>query len=259
MREIVAVLIVASSIATAGAVEEKKHPPQVLRIAKELKALLASEKDAFLTLSEGDTDKTVQVAKVTVDGKTHLSLNIAHYPSEDKPEKALPAAGVKIRDSWQQEGFEPQVYVQYSVPREDAKYLSYSIHRIFLNFFNSTADYVLVAGVEVIEDDTVDFDPDDVSIEVTAGDLPQADSSDVNGNIITFPGLRSMTKLNGEITDLRTGNMDADMKQYAVVLDDKGREFGAAQGVAYQVTGQVKIVDGKRMLMIKDFKKHTNQ
>jgi len=150
-NRIVVLGIAATLIASISySAEQKKHPPQVLQIAKEMKALLASKKDAVITIEEKDTDKIVQVAKMTVDGKTRLSLNIAYYPSKDKPEKVLPAAGVNIRDSWKQEMFEPGTFVQYDMPIEDAKYLPYAIHKLFVNFFKSSTDYKIDCYTETM-------------------------------------------------------------------------------------------------------------
>ena len=142
---VIATMLIAS---ISHAADQKHHPAQVLQIAKEMKSLLSSKKNVFLTISEGTTDKIVQVAKMTVDGKTRLCLNIAYYPSQEKPEKALSAAGVKILDSWQEEMFDPGACVQYGIPIEDARYLSYTIHKIFVNFFKSPVDYKIACCIE---------------------------------------------------------------------------------------------------------------
>jgi len=144
MKNTLPLIISAIFIATLSySAEQKTHPPQVIQIAKSLKTLLASDDGAFLTISEPETDKIVQVAKLTENGKTRLSLMIGYYPSEEKPSKAFPAVGIKIRDSWKEEMYEPETCVQYNVPLEDARYLSYFIHKVYLKFYKSKDDYKL--------------------------------------------------------------------------------------------------------------------
>jgi len=149
MKKTFPLIITAMLIASlAYSAEKKTHPPQVIQIAKSLKTLLASDGGAFMTISEPETDKIVQVAKLTENGKTRLSLMIGYYPSKEKPSKAFPAVGIKIRDSWKEEMYEPETCVQYNVPLKDARYLSYFIHKVFLKFYKSKGDYKLECDVE---------------------------------------------------------------------------------------------------------------
>jgi hypothetical protein len=248
---LVAVICTISSV--QAATQQSEHPTQVLQIAKNLKALLASEQDAFLTVSEGATRRIVQVGFFTVAGKKTLSLNIAHYPSQKEPKEVFPAIGIKIPNTWSQTGFEADAFVAYDIPRNDAKYLPYMIHNVFLTFFKSDPDYKLATGVELVAPEPeIDFDPSQVKIEVSAGNKPSADEADVDGQTISFLGINSKTELNGKITDARVANTEDNMKQYAVVLDVKGVAFAAANGLL-QVTGKVRIQNGKRMLTVTDF------
>lgn len=93
-----------------------------------------------------------------------------------------------------------------------------------------------------------------VTKPINAVSKPSASKNDKNGETISFSGIRSISKQNGKITDVRVGDTDENMKEYVVVLDAKGKEFAKAKGVLLQVTGTVEIKNGKRMLTITEFK-----
>jgi len=232
----------------------------VLQIRKQLKVLLSSKKPSYLTIDQKDTDRIIQVAEVETEDKKHeLNVMIGEYPSKSSPTNAFKKAGINIRKGWRQTGFEKETYVQYNLPRADAKHLPYFIHRVFVKFLKADTNYQLSCSVEAFEPGPVEQlirnAADKIEISVTAGDAPDADKTDVDGSTVSFPALRSTTSMNGSITDARVGNMDENMKQYAVVLDAKGKKFAEADGIAFQVTGKLRIENGKRMLVITDYKK----
>ena len=253
---ITSALVTITAISSTAVAQQKQHPPQVQQIAKEIQTLLASQKDSFLTLTEKKTDRNIQVAVFTANGKRGLKLNIAYYPTNEKPDKALSSAGITLGKAWKLSNFEAGTFAEYEVPLEDSKYLAYAIHNVFRKFYKSTENYVLETAIEAVEPASeAKFDPGQVKVTVTAGNLPKAGTADVDGKKISFPGLLSTTSLNGKISDARIGNTDAHMEQYAVVLDTKGKQLAEHKSGFFQITGTLKIEKGSRKFVVTEFAK----
>jgi hypothetical protein len=147
-------LMVALALAMNVSAEEKTKmnevtPAQVVTIQKQIELLKAHKgKSAFVTIQEVGGDAIVQVARLTDKGNTSWSLNIAYYPSKDKPAKALAAVGITVPPAWQEEQFEAETVAQYGVPESDLSKLPQFIHELFVKFFKRPATYKVECAIE---------------------------------------------------------------------------------------------------------------
>ena len=138
-----ALAIVVGNISLATA-DKPSRPAQVAILKTHLETLQKQEADAFLTVSEKGGDASVQLT----NGKKTVSLNIAYYPSKQKPAIALKSAGVTIPATWKQVGFDPGSFVAYEIPAGEIKDLPQFIHDIFIKFFKRKADYSINCTIE---------------------------------------------------------------------------------------------------------------
>ncbi len=134
---------------TASAQEKSKmnetSPTQVIQIQKQIELLKAHQGEpAVLTIQEVGGEAIIQLSR----GKPNWGLNIAYYPSKEKPDKALPAVGMTIPATWKLAQFEAEVVVLYEVPEADVAKLPQFIHDLFVKFFKRPATYKIDIVIE---------------------------------------------------------------------------------------------------------------
>jgi len=148
------VIVVVVALALNIAAEEKPKmnetvPSQVIEIQKQIELLKAHKgKMPFLTIQEVGGDAIVQVSRAVAQGKASWSLNIAYYPSKERPAKALAAVGISLPATWQEEQFEAGTVAQFGVPDTDSSKLPHFIHDLFGKFFKRPATYKIECSIE---------------------------------------------------------------------------------------------------------------
>ena len=154
MRTAVVAAVAGLAIAFNVVAQDKQKmsetsPAQVAQIQKQIE-LLKAQKGAspVLTIQEVGGDAIIQLSRVAFQGKTSWSLNIAYYPSKEKPAKALVAVGMTLPATWQEEQFEPGTVAQYGVPEADIAKLPQFIHDLFVKFFKRPATYKIDCSIE---------------------------------------------------------------------------------------------------------------
>ncbi len=154
MRTAVVAVVAGFAVALNVAAQEKPKmteasPAQVAQIQKQIE-LLKAHKGAspVLTIQEVGGEAIIQLSRVAFQGKTSWSLNIAYYPSKEKPTKALAAVGMTLPTTWQEEQFEAGTVAQYGVPDGDLGKLPQFIHDLFVKFFKRAATYKIDCSIE---------------------------------------------------------------------------------------------------------------
>lgn len=122
---------------------------QVVQIQKQIELLKTQKgKSPFLTISEVGSDAIVQLARISSGSKTNWSLNIAYYPSTEKPAKALAAVGMSLPANWQEEQFDSGTMAQFSVPESDLPKLPQFIHDLYVKFFKRPPTYKIECALD---------------------------------------------------------------------------------------------------------------
>ena len=75
-------------------------------------------------------------------------MNIANYPSKDKPAKAFAAVGITLPPTWKEASFDAETGASISVPESDLPKLPQFIHELFTKFFKKPATYKLTCSIE---------------------------------------------------------------------------------------------------------------
>jgi hypothetical protein len=154
MRKTVFAAVTGLAVILSASAQEKSKmneasPAQVVEIQKQIE-LLKAQKGAspVLTIQEVGGEAIIQLSRVAFQGKTSWSLNIAYYPSKEKPAKALAAVGMSLPTTWQEEQFEAGTVAQYGVPESDLAKLPQFINDLFVKFFKRAATYKIKSSIE---------------------------------------------------------------------------------------------------------------
>jgi hypothetical protein len=247
----------------ASAQDEPKiaetSPAQVIEIQKQIELLKVNKgASPFLTMQELGGEGLIQLARTAAQGKTEWSLNIAYYPSKEKPAKALAAVGMTLPKTWQEEVFAPEMStVQYGVPESDLAKLPQFIHDLFVKFFKRPASYRLQFSIEAAELPPMAMLAN-AGVKVSLGNDKKMDATDpsMDGKVVSFEGIVTSMTQNGQLTEARIGNVDDGMKtSYGIVLDEKGKQLAEVRMTTVNVKGRVEIKNGKNMLVVEEFTK----
>jgi hypothetical protein len=253
--------VVLNAAAQGSTGTAKPVPAQVAQIQKQIELLkVHTGASPFLNIQEKGGEAIIQLARVAAPGNRKWSLNIAYYPSKEKPAKALAAVGMTLPVAWQEEQFEAGTFAQYAVPESDLPKLPQFIHDLFVKLFKRPASYQLDFSIETDEPLPKELTNVKPEIKISLGEdkRMKAEDSSKTGQVVTFNGIVSTMKQNGRLTEVRIGNMDDNMKSaYGVVLDDKGKQL-AELGGAVNVKGHIEVKNGKKMLVVEEFRKFTN-
>jgi hypothetical protein len=264
MKLAIIALVVGMSVVLNAAVQGKtgvaqSSTAQIAQIQKQIELLKVHKGESpYLNIQEKGGDAIIQLARISSPGKTSWSLNIAYYPSKEKPAKALSAVGMSLPLSWKEEQFEAETSVQYGVPASDLPKLPQFIHDLFVKFFKRPSNYQLEFSIETSEPPPVDLTQLKTEIKVTPNEASKAKTKESASaeQSVSFNGIVSISKQGNEITRLNIGNVDDDMKtSYDIVLDKKGKELADsknARGII-PVKGHVVVKNGKKMLVVEDF------
>ena len=155
MKQAMVAIITGLALAWTTTAQEKAKPNetnslgQVALIQKQIESFKARPGvDLILTIQETDGEASIQLARATAEGKTGWNLNIAYYPSQDKPAKALDAVGIKLSPTWIEESFEAGKNVSFSVPENEISKLPLFVHDLFVKFFQRPATYKIECTIE---------------------------------------------------------------------------------------------------------------
>jgi hypothetical protein len=118
--------------------------PPMEAIKVQLSALKETKGVAVLNVQEIDGEAIVQVTF----GESWTGLNIAYYPTQERPEKALGTAGITVPSSWEEKEFQPGVVLMYHMPPEETVKLPAFINDLFLKFFKRSPDYKVDCYIE---------------------------------------------------------------------------------------------------------------
>ena len=150
MRTAVVAAVAGFAVALNVAAQEKPKmnetsPAQVVEIQKQIE-LLKVHKGAspFLNIEEVGGEAIIQLSR----GKPDWGMNIAYYPSKERPEKALAAVGMTIPKTWKESQFEAGTVVLYTVPEADLPKLPQFIHDLFVKFFKRPPTYKIACSIE---------------------------------------------------------------------------------------------------------------
>lgn len=253
---VASVLLVLRASAQVGPGKIGTGPSQAVQIQKQIELLKAHQGPSpFLTIQEKGGDAIVQVARIGEGAKAVLSLNIAFYPSQEPPAKALASAGMLLPATWKQEEFNPGVNAQVAVPKMDEPRLPAFIRDLFVKFFKRPATCELEFFIESSEPMSEVTPKPEIKFSMGNSKSMDAKDSAKEGQVVSFNGLVSTLKQNGQLVEARIGNMDDGMKTtYGIVLDKKGKQLAEVKGSVH-VTGRVEIKHGKNMLVVEEFAK----
>lgn len=154
MRIAVVAAVAVFAVAFNVAAQEKPKmtetiPVQVTQIQKQIEMLkMQKGSSPILTIQEVGGEAIIQLSRIVFQGKTSWSLNIAYYPSKDKPAKALAEVGMPLPTTWQEEQFEANTVAQYGVPESDLTKLPQFIHDLFVKFFKRPSTYKIDCSIE---------------------------------------------------------------------------------------------------------------
>ena len=107
---------------------------------------------------------------------------------------------------------------------------------------------------EVVQSDYPFVMEEDGEQTVVRVDGLDACENDINGESISFVGWKGTTGLKDNIHHATIRCKESD-KLYKIAFDKKGRDFAETDGSFFRVNGLVKIKDGKRHLVVKEYSK----
>lgn len=264
MKVAIIAVVAGMSLILNAAVQGKKEAPQsnmtkTAQIQKQIELLKINKGTSpYLNIQEKGGDAIIQLARIVSAGKTSWSLNIAYYPSKEKPAKAFSAVGMSVPSSWKEEQFEAETSVQYGVPASDLVKLPQFIHDTYVKFYKRPATYQLEFSIETAEpvsEDLIRVKPE-TKVVPSEEIKPKTKEPGVADQVVSFNGIVSVSRQNNEITRLHIGNVDDDMKTgYDIVLDKKGKELADSKNMIgiIPVKGHVVVKSGKKMLVLEEF------
>lgn len=124
-------------------------PAQVSMLRQQIELMgMQTGVSSVLTIQEVGGRAIVQLSRADLGGGAMWSLNIGHYPSKDKPARALAAAGLNLPAAWREEVFKAGVFVQYGLPESDLAAVPQFIHDLFVKFFKRPPTYAMDCSIE---------------------------------------------------------------------------------------------------------------
>jgi len=136
--------MVAGSLPVPGETIADNVPGSPELYSKCLSALLASDVQDFITVSEHEGDVCVQVAK----GGDLLMLNIASYPFAEDPETKLAELDIALPPGSTMQSWEAECFCQYGVPASAIEELSTAIDAVFRKLHGKSDGYTVSVHME---------------------------------------------------------------------------------------------------------------